>query len=479
LVKDIKEGIIYIYLKNIWEKEKFISEFIYERKEFNHACKKPCTIKEIDEAEKDVSAFTGRDIKLDDTQKLAIKSAFEHKVTIVTGPAGSGKSLICRCIYSIARKLGMTVNMMTPTGKAAQVLSEKTGCPAKTIHRGLGMKPGDDAPKCNISEDILLIDETSMCGIDTMYAIAKATESNKWANIVLVGDKKQLPSVSPGNFFSDIIDSGCANVVTLDKIHRQDEGSYIALLANEIAKGKVVTIPETANDIKWYDINGDTFHTEFVKYIDDFLIGKDISDLQIISPMKKGNCGVFKLNEIMQIKMADLNRTANNPLVINTFSKFFVGDRVIQMTNNYDKDAFNGDIGIITDLGEKVIDPTVSDKKERFIIVEFEDGKKEYIGNEIEQLNLAWVLTVHKYQGSQSKFIIFIMANEAQIMMSRELVYTGLTRAAKNLTIFGNENMLRIAPTRSVILKRYTNIKRVIEELKAGSKLLDIMEKKE
>jgi len=193
--------------------------------------------------------------------------------------------------------------------------------------------------------------------------------------------------------------------------------------------------------------------------------------------MKKGTCGVFKINEIVQKKMADINGTANNPLIIG-FNKFFVGDRVIQMTNNYDKDAFNGDIGTITELGEKIIDPTISDKKDRFIVVEFAGEKKEYINVGIEQLSLAWSVTVHKYQGSQSKFIVLIMADEAQVMMSRELTYTAFTRASKRLEIFGHENMLRLAPTRSIISKRYTNTKQIIEELKSGAKVLDIMEKK-
>lgn len=416
-------------------------------------------------------------IILDDSQKEAIRSAFSHKITVITGPAGSGKSLICRYIYQIAKEAGMSIRMMSPTGKAAQVLSEKTGCPAQTIHRGLGMKPGDDSIRYMITEDILLIDEVSMCGIDTMYAIMKALENNRWANIVLVGDKQQLPSVSPGNFISDIIESGCANIVTLNRIHRQDEGSYIALLSNEISKGKVVEIPETANDIKWNKLRVDSFHEELGKYIDNYLISKDMSDLQILSPMKKGICGVFKLNEVVQKKMADINGTSEKSLVIG-FSKFFIGDRVIQMSNNYEKDAFNGDIGIIKNLGEKILDITESDKKEKFIIVDFSGEDKEYIGSEIEQLNLAWAITIHKYQGSQSKFVVFIMAEEAQVMMSKELIYTAFTRAAKNLDIFGHENMLRVAPTRSVISKRYTNTKQIIEELKSGTKVLDVMKKK-
>lgn len=478
IVKDLVEKKIYIYLSGIWKKEYFIVKEFHNRKIFNHA-NKNFSESAVSEAEANVSEFNKRKIVLDESQKEAIKSAFQHKISVITGPGGSGKSMICRCIFSIAKSLGMTVRMMSPTGKAAQVLSEKTGCGASTIHRGLRMKPGDDMPRELIKEDILLIDEISMSGIDTMYAIMQALKGNEWANIIFVGDKNQLPSVSSGNFLSDIIASGCAHVVTLDKIHRQDENSYISLLANDISKGKVVTIPEIASDIKWHRLRVDTFKDDLLSFIDKYIAsGKSIEDLQIVSPMKKGSCGVYAINEMMQIKMAQVNKTESDILSIG-FSKFHKGDRVIQIENNYDKLVFNGDMGVIKDLGETVKDPSSNDKKEKFITVEFYGEELIYYGTEIDQLQLAWAITVHKFQGSQSKYIVFIMAEEAQILMSKELVYTAFTRAEKQLDVFGHENMLRVAPGKSSIRERFTNFKLILNSLTSNQKVLEVMEKKE
>ena len=475
VIKDVQTKATFVYLKEVWEQEKFIAKSLYLRSQLPKG-RFNCTDEDIDRAEKDVSRFSGFSITLDATQKEAIKTVFDNKVSIITGGGGTGKSTICRCIFELAKEKNMSVRMMSPTGKAAQVLETKTGCGASTIHRGLKMIPGDEKAKEDITEDILLIDEISMCGIDTMNALFTALVTNEWANIVFVGDKNQLPSVSPGNFLSDIIASGCANVVTLDKIHRQSENSYISLLANEISRGKIVEIPEQALDIRWHDLTVDTFHQDLIHFIDKYLAsGNDIDDLQIISPMKKGLCGVFKLNEIIQEKMAHLNDTLEDCLQ-KQFSKFYIGDRVIQIENNYDKMVFNGDMGTITDLGERIKDPLKSDVKERFITVQFYKEEITFWGDEIDQIQLAWCITVHKFQGSQAKNIIFVMASEAQIMMSKELVYTAFTRAEKQLDIFGHSNMLRIAPTKSVVRVRYTNLRRIIESYKTKQLLLKSLE---
>jgi len=476
LVKDLETQESFVYLEYVWEKEYYIAKSLRDRKDYNHAMK-DCTDEDVNRSEKNVSKFNHRNVVLDDCQKEAIRSAFEHKISIITGPGGSGKSTICRCIYAIAMEKGLKVRMMSPTGKAAQVLFSKTDCPTSTIHRGLKLKPGDDYPNEDIKEDILLIDEISMAGLDTMFAIMAAMEENLWGNIIFVGDKNQLPSVSPGNFLSDIIESGCAHVVTLDKIHRQDENSFISLLANEISKGKVVTVPDNAIDIKWHDLHISSFHQDVLDFVSNYLDkGNNIEDLQVISPMKKGDSGVYKLNEIMQKKMSEINGTVDKNIQIG-FNKFHVGDRVIQIENDYDKMIFNGDMGIVKDLGEKVVDPAVSDKKVRFITVEFYGENLDYYGEEIEALQLAWCITVHKFQGSQSKNVLLIMANEQQIMMSKELVYTAFTRAEKQLDIFGSENMLRLAPTRSIIRKRFTNLRRILEELHSNKKILQVLKK--
>jgi exodeoxyribonuclease V alpha subunit len=472
-VKDKKEGISYIYLTKIWEQEKFIAETLHSRT--RSESKFECTDDDVKKAEGNISYFIGKDITLDDTQKEAIKSAFNNRITVITGGGGTGKSTICRCIYSLTKDKKMDINMMSPTGKAAKVLSDRTGGAATTIHRGLKITPENMMPSCEITQDILLIDETSMSGVDTMYLLMVAIESNRNANIVFVGDKNQLPSVSPGNFLSDIINSGCVNVVTLDKIHRQDEGSYISLIANEISQGSIKSIPRDANDMLWHNLRAESVDKDITTFIDSYLKnGQLMDDLQFLSPMKKGMCGVHKINEVIQEKMADVNLSSST-LLEKDFSKFYLGDRIMQIKNNYEKKVFNGDMGVIVDLGEKIKDPTSSDRKEKFIVVDFFGEELSYYGKEIDELLLAWAITVHKFQGSQSKNVVMFLASEASIMMNKELVYTGFTRAEKFLHIFGHDQMYRLAPTRSSIKKRFTNLNNIINELQAEEDILQVV----
>lgn len=469
VVKDIESNVSYVYLSEIWEKELYIGKSICSRSKLKSLY--VCGEDDIAFAEKDISDFMGKKITLDDTQKEAIKTSFNNKISIITGAGGTGKSMICRCLFKLAQRKGLSIKMMSPTGKAAQVLESKTGASATTIHRGLKMVPGEEMSKEEITEDILLIDEISMCGIDTIYAIMVALESNSRANIVLVGDKNQLPSVSPGNFLSDILKSGCANVIKLNKIHRQSENSYISLLANEISQGKVVSIPEEAIDIKWKNLSGGQFNNYILSFIDKYCKdGNNFDDLQFISPMKKGLCGVFGLNELIQRKMADINGETDRFFQRN-FLKLHVGDRVIQLENNYEKNVFNGDMGSVMEFGEDVKDPLKSDEKEKFVLVKFYNQEIVYWGDEIDQLLLAWCITVHKFQGSQADNIVFIMSREANMMMSKELVYTAFTRAAKQLDIFGDADMLRLAPAKSIVRKRYTNLPKIIQSYKTKTKL--------
>jgi len=471
-VKDKIENLSFVYLNHVWEREKFIAEILYQRSSEGNFFE--CDDEDIDLSEKNLSFFIGKTIKLDKTQKEAIKSAFNNRVSIITGGGGTGKSTICRCIYSIAREKKMTVNMMSPTGKAAKVLTEKTGGSATTIHRGLKIGPDDLFPSEFVTQDILLVDEISMAGVDTMYALMVAIENNPRANIVFVGDKNQLPSVSPGNFLTDLINSGCANVVTLDKIHRQDENSYISIIADDISKGVVTMIPDEATDITWIDLCDATIDRDIVKFIDVYLKKGDIDDIQFISPMKKGMCGVHRLNEIVQKKMSVINKTKDR-FIEKEFQKFHVGDRVIQTKNNYEKNVFNGDMGVILDVGTKISDPKATDKKEKFIEVDFGEEIKTYFGKDIEELMVAWVITVHKFQGSQSKNIVVFLASEASIMMSKELVYTGFTRAEKHLYVYGQQRVYRLAPSRSSIKRRFTNLNNIIKELSSKKSILQVV----
>jgi exodeoxyribonuclease V alpha subunit len=364
---------------------------------------------------------------------------------------------------------------MSPTGKAAQVLSDKTKGDAATIHRSLKLMPGEDVGKEDVMEDIVIVDEFSMVGIDTFYALLEAMSENAWGNLVLVGDCNQLPSVSPGNFLSDMMTAQCANIVRLSHIHRQDEKSYISLIANQIAGGKNSDIPEDASDIKWIEMRPERFIEMLTQAVGKFMEKRDLKDLQIMAPKYKGSCGVDLINREIQSMMCVHNKTEAKHLK-RQYKEFFIGDRVIQTVNNYDKQIFNGDMGHIVDLGRKVVDPKVSDQKEDYVVVDFYGDEIMFLSEEIDELQLAWCITVHKFQGSQSPYIIFIMGAEAQRMMYKELVYTAFTRAEKYLCIYGNINMLRRAPHESIVRERYTNIVAMMREMKENRSLLKVIE---
>jgi len=477
----------YVYLKKIWEREKYIATQIYHRRADEQRIlddeetgeKDPedvCTEKDLEKAETDIADFTGRTITLDECQKEAVASAFKHKITVITGGGGTGKSTICRCIFHLAQEKHLSVRMMSPTGKAAQVLATKTDYPAETIHRSLEMMPGDDFPKETITQDIIIVDEVSMVGIDTMFAIMFAMEQNLYGHLVFVGDCNQLPSVSPGNFLFDIMKSGCANVVKLDIIHRQDENSYIPLLANDISNGKVVKIPDNASDVKWHSLATIShFDLELRKIVRECMDDNNLNDFQILSPMYRGEYGVNKINEVAQDEIAIVRGVKDRPFT-KGFITYYIGDRVIQTVNNYDKKIFNGDMGIVVDAGHKIIKPDESDKKQSYLVVKFYGNELMFIDDEIDQLKLAWCITVHKFQGSQAPNIMFVLSSEAQIMASKELVYTGMTRAEKHLDLYGNWDTFQLAPTKSAIKKRYTNMNNIISELKNNKRLLKVLE---
>jgi exodeoxyribonuclease V alpha subunit len=478
----------FVYLKGVWEREKYIASQIFNRRTVDKngeskeaavnrdAEREEIVCDEVDlaDAEKDIEDFSHRKIVLDDCQKAAIQSAFNNKMTIITGGGGSGKSTICRCIFHLAQEKHLSVRMMSPTGKAAQVLSDKTGFTAQTIHMSLKMKPGDDYPKEEIREDIVIIDEVSMVGIDTMFAIMHAMKQNLWGHIVFVGDCNQLPSVSPGNFLFDMIKSNCINVVRLDKIYRQDENSFIPLLANDVAAGRVVDIPPQATDIRWNNLPDDnTWEIELQKVVREYIKDNNIDDLQVLAPMYRGVFGINKANEIIQRLMVEINDTGDRSF-IRGFATFYIGDRVIQTENNYEKSIFNGDIGKVVDMGRKTTNPN-SDEKKDFVTVNFYGEDKMFIDEEIEQLRLAWCVSVHKFQGSQSPHIIAILSSEAQNMMTKELLYCSMTRAEKHLDIYGHIGVFRLAPTRSAIRHRNTNMNNIISELKNNMTILKVL----
>jgi exodeoxyribonuclease V alpha subunit len=421
-------------------------------------------------AETEFETWSGMPITLDDKQHEAIVSAFENKITVITGGGGTGKSTICRCIHSIAVSRGLLVQYVAPTGAAAKVLEDKVGTKASTIHRALSLIPSSNGvvkkdPDKYFTSQVLVVDEFSMVGVDTLPHLLKGILDPAMTNLVLVGDPQQLPSVSAGNFLSAIIDSGVANVVKLDRIHRQSEKSYIPQIADDMAKGRYSGIPEDAVDIVRVPASeGNAISNSILMIVKDYLMERgNLDGLQVVSPMWAGEDGVHSLTAAIQRMVAP---PGVEPLIYCGHS-FYVGDRVMQIVNNYEEDIFNGNIGIVRKAGSKTSKSTGKEIKE--VSVEFDHGRViDYEGDSLKEIRVCWCCTIHKYQGSQVDELIMAVGMSHRNMMSRELVYTGITRAKERLYIVGEEAMLNLATKVSSIRKRYVNTAAMIRHGLSG-----------
>lgn len=479
MLRNNEDGVEYCYLPSLFYSEYDSAKFLTESSNFkSEMC---CTDKDINEAEFDCSEYNTDSevkIKFDNNQRLAIKSAFENKITVLTGGGGTGKSTICHAICTIAKKNGQNVTLFAPTGQAAKVLSHKTKQMATTIHRGLGLIPSgrkiSTIDENGIEQDfkirsnILVIDEFSMVGADILPYVFKAILNPQDTNIVFVGDPQQLPSVSPGNNLHDIINIGCANVVKLERIYRQSAKSCIPIIADSIARGSEPEIPDDSDDFFWTEVGGSSDALQ--KFLELMEMYKDVEaakSMQIVTPMYDKECGVNEINREMQKKFT----MQSGEYVSHNCNVFYLGDRVMQIKNNYEKNVFNGNIGYIIDLGRKILNPNVSDQPSNFITVEFEGNLGKggpvltYVEEQISELRISWCSTVHKFQGSQVKHIIFFMLPNHKHMMTKELVYTAITRAQKRLDVFGVNYMLGYAARRSEVRKRFTNLQGIYNKM--------------
>jgi len=416
-----------------------------------------CEEDDLEHAEDEYERNVGRRIVLDDCQREAVKSAFNHKLTVITGGGGTGKSTICRCIRAIAQKNGQDVVFMAPTGQAAKVLEQKTGYPASTIHRALGLTPDGVRELQDIRADIVVIDEFSMVGIDTLPYLLAAIVSCRYTNIVVVGDPQQLPSVASGNFLADLIASGIASVQKLEHIHRHSDKSYIARIANTISSGEVPDLPTDAEDFMWVTFGDlEDAADKAASIVNKYLAAGRMNDVQALSPMYRSPAGVDAICRNIQ------QMTSSGDVFEYKNKSFYVGDRVMQLVNNYDKEVFNGTIGNVVRFGFEVVRPDVENVERQFVVVDYDGESKMYIGDEIDEIRVCWCSTVHKFQGSQSPIIIFVMTEANMRMMTRELVYTALTRASEKVYFIGSFNMLCLAARRSEIKKRYSSTANLI-----------------
>lgn len=396
-------------------------------------------------------------IVYDDVQQAAIQKALDSKVMVLTGGPGTGKTTTTQGIIEAFKARHMSILLAAPTGRAAKRMTEATGMEAKTIHRLLeynpmdGYKRNDENP---LDGDALIVDECSMIDILLFYNLMKAIPSNM--RLILVGDIDQLPSVGAGNVLRDIIDSQQIPVVRLTRIFRQAQSSRIVMNAHAINAGQFPNI-KNGLDTDFFFI-GQEDADDIVKLIIGLVrdrlpkkYGYPSKEVQVLTPMQRGTVGAGNLN--IELQNA-LNPTG--PSLARGGYTFRQGDKVMQIRNNYDKNVFNGDIGYIIAV----------DTTERTLSVTFDNRVVEYDITELDEIVLAYAVTIHKSQGSEFPVVVMPVTMKHYVMLQRNLIYTGITRAKKICVLVGTTKALAYAIRNNTVSKRNTKLK---ERLNNGS----------
>ncbi len=389
-------------------------------------------------------------ITLAERQVEALRTALSGNVMVITGGPGTGKTTIIRSLLAVLDRSGLTTLLTAPTGRAAKRLQETSGREAVTIHRLLEYNPNeggfrrgrDNLLRC----DFLILDETSMVDILLMYHLLKALPSG--TSLVLVGDADQLPSVGAGSVLKDIILSGTVPVVELNEVFRQAEASRIVVNAHRINIG-LMPLSEEEGDFYFIQQEdpGKILET-IVKLCKDRIPARfhlhPVDDIQVLSPMHRGEVGVTNLNNLLQ---KTLNPCEEGVTLGERFYK--AGDKVMQIRNNYDKDVYNGDIGRL----EKV------DSRNSSMTVRFENRRVRYEGRDMEELTLAYAVSVHKSQGSEFPAVIIPVITQHYMLLQRNLIYTAVTRGKKLVVLIGTKKALGMAVKNTNTRKRLTMLR--------------------
>ena len=419
----------------------------------------PPNLRQIDEDKALEWVQKRLDIQLTEKQKEGVKTAIKQKVMVLTGGPGTGKTTIIKAILEIYRRLTPKIVMGAPTGRAAKRMSEATGWEAKTLHRVLewspkemGFKKDGDHP---LDADVVIVDEASMIDNLLMHHFLKAVP--RGSVLILVGDVNQLPSVGAGNVLKDIIASGLVPVVELNEIFRQAMGSLIITNAHRINQGEFPRIPdpkeETLQD--FYFIQKEKPEDVLATILDlvanripsRFKINP-IDGIQVLTPMHRGVIGAENLNKVLQ---EALNKSQ---VELPRGGRIYkLGDKVMQIKNDYDKEVFNGDIGRITRI----------DPEEQEVTVEFDGRQVEYDFSDLNELVLAYAVSVHKSQGSEYPVVVMPVHISHYMLLQRNLLYTGVTRARKLVIIVGTKKALSIGIRNNKIQRRFTGLSRKLK----------------
>ncbi len=403
-------------------------------------------------------------IEYEEMQIRAIVHAVSKGMTIITGGPGTGKTTILKAIIKIFKTLyaNKVVLCCAPTGRAAKRMSELTGVEATTIHRSLGWDLDTNEflkDKNNpLSGDVLIIDEFSMVDINLFYHLLDATQNFK--QIILIGDDEQLPPVSPGSVLNELIELNLENTIRLEKIYRQGEDSGIIPLANDIRIGKIKYENLNKSDVKFIEINKQNIKKTILSLVDEMIYnGNDLQDIQILSPMYDGQCGITYLNEILRDYFNPAGISKKEISIGKTIYR--EGDKVLQLKNQPADDIYNGDIGFIVEINNKDEDGN----RKSTIIVDFDGNYVTYDSSNFVNLTHAYCISVHKSQGSEYKNVIILTYWEHQIMLKRKLIYTGITRTKHNLFIIGNISAFEFGIKQEDLKQKNISLKEKLNEL--------------
>ena len=474
IVIEEREGYEWVYLYQYYQAEKNVAEKLIQLDKYKN-------IKKISKFEKELEITEAKsNIELSEEQKEAIKQINNNNVCVITGGPGTGKTTIIKAIIDLYKHNEMKPVLCAPTGRAAKRMTETTGIEAKTLHRLLEIGSFSSSENQNnntnlsvtpIDADIIIVDEMSMVDIFLMNYLCRAIYNG--TKLVLVGDTDQLPSVGPGNVLKDIIESEVITTITLNKIFRQAAQSKIIMNSHRVNDGQsFISKEEIQNsnekyveDFFYIDENDKnkilyqvlSLSGERLKKFGDYDF---IKNIQIITPTKKGELGTKELNKRLQQEINPQSEYKKEKKFGDSI--FREGDRIMQIKNNYEiyweknkksfesgSGIFNGEFGTIQKI----------DEKEKNIQIKFDDDKIAwYAFNELEQIEHAYCITVHKAQGSEFDVVIMVIAPSAPMLLTRNLLYTGMTRAKKLLIMVGNKNVLEFMIQNADNKKRNTGL---------------------
>lgn len=436
------EGTLYVYTPEAYEEEEYIAGRIGEMGNM-----KPLPLQTY------VQLFLdrwqdARHFELADKQREAVEKSLQSGMTVITGGPGTGKTTVVQTIIRLAEQEGLRILLCAPTGRAAKRLAETTQRKAKTIHRLLvpdghvgAMQVFEYNETKMLPADLVIVDEVSMLDMEMMYHLLSALKPQ--CRCILVGDADQLPSVGAGAVLHDIIASGQVPVVRLDTIFRQKEGGRIVTNAHLINSGRLPVVNEDT-EFRFVEIDNEADGAEKISalYNSELLETGDKFAVQVLSPMYKNPCGVDNLNQLIQERF---NPPAEGKAELKGKNVVFrVGDKVMQKHNDYEKGVFNGDMGEIFAIQKDMV------------YVRYPEQDVKYEGQEVDEITLAYAITVHKSQGSEYHTVIMVLVNSHAIMLQRNLFYTAVTRAKRKVILVGTKRAVQTAVQNQRTSRRFT-----------------------